>query len=121
MPPRPWISKLNIVSSDRRLTVLFNAQHNNNDNDKNDNDINGDIDEFLDKQIFDPEAVTEDDPAPIQWFANLVKNDYATAEVLYAGAMFVVLVVFSQELLRMQLYGDGYVPFQAGVKPGQLF
>ena len=79
------------------------------------------IDDFLDRPFFDPDAVTEDDPQPIRWFADLVKNDYAAAETLYAGAIFVVMVIVSQELLRMQIYGDGYIPFQAGVKPGQLF
>lgn len=79
------------------------------------------IDELLDEPFFDPDQVMDDDPLPVRWFANLVKNDYNTAEALFAGFFFVVLVIFSQELLRMQLYGDNYVPFQAGVKPGQLF
>lgn len=80
------------------------------------------LDELLDQSFFDPDKVTEDDPAPLRWFADLVKNDYATAETLFAGLVFVVLVVVSQELLRVQMFGlDGYVPFQAGVKPGQLF
>ena len=80
------------------------------------------LDELLDQSFFDPDKVAEDDPAPLRWFADLVKNDYATAETLFAGFIFVVLVVVSQELLRVQMFGlDGYVPFQAGVKPGQLF
>ena len=80
------------------------------------------LDELLDQSFFDPDKVTEDDPAPVRWFADLVKNDYATAETLFSGLLFVVLVVVSQELLRVQMFGlDGYVPFQAGVRPGQLF
>ena len=80
------------------------------------------LDELLDQPFFDPDKVTKDDPLPVQWFADLVKNDYATAETLFAGLLFVVMVVVWQELLRIQIYGlDGYVPFSAGVRPGQLF
>jgi len=79
-------------------------------------------DEMLDQQFFDPSKVTENDSLPVRWFAKLVKNDYNVAETIFAGTFIFVLVVVSQELLRMQLYGmDGYVPFQGGVRPGQLF
>jgi hypothetical protein len=108
----------------RHDNTLLHNEPPNNDNDINKNkgnEDNTDLDDFLDKPFFDPDAVKDDDPAAIRWFANLVKNDYATAEALYSGVLLLVLVVLSQELLRMQLYGDGYVPFQAGVKPGQLF
>ena len=80
------------------------------------------LDELLDQSFFDPDRVSDEDPLPVRWFADLVKNDYPAAETLFAGLLLVILVVVSQELLRIQLYGlDGYVPFQAGVKPGQLF
>ncbi|CAB9518300.1 expressed unknown protein [Seminavis robusta] len=110
--------------SGHRIPQLNNQQQNDDGNRKEDDkphDIEESIDDFLDKPFFDPEEVTDDDPAPIRWFANLVQNDYGTAELLYSVVIFVVLVIISQELLRMQLYGSGYVPFQAGVKPGQLF
>ena len=103
----------------RGTVQLFNEQQPN-DGDNKEEEMQS-IDDFLDRPFFDPDAVTEDDPQPIRWFADLVKNDYAAAETLYAGAIFVVMVIVSQELLRMQIYGDGYIPFQAGVKPGQLF
>ncbi len=73
------------------------------------------MDSFLDKPFFDPENPNNDE----NWFANLVKNDYNTAEALYVGAFLTVMVIVSQELLRMVKYGDMYVPF--GVGGGQLF
>ena len=100
--------------------MLFNEEGKG-DNEKDQEQQQQTIDEFLDRPFFDPDAVGDDDPPPIRWFADLVKNDYAKAETLYAGAIFVVMVIISQELLRMQIYGDGYIPFQPGVKPGQLF
>lgn len=90
-------------------------------NPNNENDDNDSIDEFLDTPFFDPEKVKEDDPLPVKWYANLVKNDYNTAEALYVGVIFVLMVVLSQELLRMQIYGNNYVPFQRGVQSGKLF
>lgn len=68
------------------------------------------MNEFLDSQFFDPEQVPEG--SPLRWFADLVKNDYATAEALYASLFIAGMVVISQELVRMQMYGDQYVPFQ---------
>jgi hypothetical protein len=124
----PVASQLRVARpAGRRDNSLLYNEPPSNDNDKNNNNnskVNkdsNDLDDFLDKPFFDPDAVKDDDHAAVRWFANLVKNDYATAEALYSGVMFLVLVVLSQELLRMQLYGDRYVPFQAGVRPGQLF
>ena len=97
------------------------SDNNNNNNNGNDENDNASIDDFLDQQFFDPDQVAEDAPGPLKWFANLVKTDYNTAEVLYVGLIFVFMVILSQELLRMQIYGDNYVPFQKGVLPGQLF
>jgi hypothetical protein len=77
------------------------------------------IDTFLDKAFFEPSKVQED--SPLRGFANLVENDYETAEILFAGSFFVVLLVITQELLRMQLYGDSYVPFLHGGGKGTLF
>lgn len=76
-----------------------------------------DIDGFLDTPFFDPNKVKDD--SPIRWFADMVENDYETAEALYVGVVFFVLVVVSQELLRMQLYGEQYVPFHKSA--GSLF
>ena len=63
----------------------------------------------------------ENEKGPIGWFANLVKEDYEFAETLYAGSFFFVLLIITQELLRMQMYGDNYVPFTSGGATGKLF
>jgi len=54
------------------------------------------------------------------WFAQLVKNDYQTAETFYAAGFISVLVIFTQELLRMVRYGDAYIPFTK-IRNGSLF
>jgi len=114
---------------------LLQNSLNNNDDDDDNNNSNGNtkyknkekdedkttLDDLLDKPFFFPDQVQENDPLPVRWFANLVQNDYNLAEGLYVGLIFLVMVVVSQELLRMEIYGANYVPFQAGVKPGQLF
>jgi ABC-type spermidine/putrescine transport system permease subunit II len=64
---------------------------------------------FLDTEFFDPSKVKEG--SPLKWFANLVENDYATAEALYTSFFIAFMVLVTQELVRMQLYGDRYVPF----------
>lgn len=85
------------------------------DDDKQDNDddtksLEEKMDDLLDRQFFDPKEVPEG--SPLKWFANLVENDYATAEALYASFFIAGMVIVSQELVRMQYYGDNYVPFQ---------
>ena len=80
------------------------------------------IDEFLDTPFFNPEQILLDDeqgnnirPNPItKWFAKLTVTDYITAESLFAAAFITIMVVISQELFRIQLYGDDYVPFLPG-------
>ena len=69
-------------------------------------------DDFLDRQFFDPSKVKEG--SPLKWFADLVENDYATAEALYASFFISALVIVSQELFRFQIHGDHYVPFKTG-------
>ena len=73
----------------------------------NDDDENNNLDAFLDKQLFDPNAPSNDD----NWFANLVRNDYDSAEALYVGAIGLFGVILSQELLRIVKYGSAYTPF----------
>lgn len=70
------------------------------------------MNKFLDTPFFDPSQVNDD--SPLRGFANLVENDYETAEVLFAGSFFVVLILITQELLRMQLHGDSYVSLLHG-------
>jgi hypothetical protein len=68
------------------------------------------MDNFLDQEFFNPSSV--DQNSPLKWFANLVERDYETAEALYASLIIVMLVIVSQELLRIQINGlDHYVPF----------
>lgn len=88
-----------------------------------DEEDNGDksLDELLDKPFFDPNAYEEDDSSLAGWFANLVKSNYEFAETLYVGTVFVILIIITQELLRFQIYGDGYLPFTKGVGGGSLF
>ena len=89
------------------------------------------LDRILDTQFFDPEKLLENESSeihenpeksmnPLVWFANLVTNDYETAEALFAAGFISFMVVISQELLRMMRYGDAYHPFQNG-SGGSLF
>lgn len=84
-------------------------------NHQDDNSVDEQINEFLDKPFFNPDDPSND----TNWFANLVKNDYDSAESLYVGIIVIIGVVVSQELLRIVKYGGGYVPFGGG--GGKLF
>jgi hypothetical protein len=75
-----------------------------NDDDKDEN--------ILDRTFFNPSSIEEN--SPLRWFANLVQDDYETAEGLYVGIILAVLVLFSQELLRYYINGDQYIPFHSG-------
>lgn len=85
--------------------------------DDNEDTLVDKINTFLDTPFFDPENVV-DDGTPMgrfkSWFASIVQNDYEYAETLYAGGFLAFMVWISQELLRMQVYGDNYVPFKPG-------
>jgi hypothetical protein len=83
--------------------------------DADDNGVDQKICTLLDTPFFDPYAPSNDD----NWFANMVKNDYDSAEALYAGAVVILGVIVSQELLRMVKYGGGYASFNPG--DGKLF
>lgn len=94
-------------------------------NDDNDGDWLQRVDDFLDKPFFDPDdeaakEVEEGEGGIKSWFANLVINDYATAEALYAGLFFSVLLLATQEALRYYMYGVDYIPFTRG-GGGRLF
>ena len=71
------------------------------------------LDEFLDQSFFDPEKYQEDDLSVWGRLATFIKSDDELAETIYVGIIFVVLVIISQELLRMQIYGDQYTPFKS--------
>jgi hypothetical protein len=72
------------------------------------------FDAFLDRPFFDPAVFDEGDESFLGKFANLVKTDYELAETLYVGVLFVILIIATQEVLRIQLYGDAYSPFARG-------
>jgi hypothetical protein len=82
------------------------------------------LDEFLDTPFFDPQKVLEDEENANPFAKVLAKwviEDPETSEVVLAGSFFVVLVILSQELLRMQMFGDSYVAFTRGGGSGSLF
>mmetsp|Transcript_27032 Transcript_27032/g.58168 ORF Transcript_27032/g.58168 Transcript_27032/m.58168 type:complete len:175 (-) Transcript_27032:379-903(-) len=74
---------------------------NDKDNDNNNESMDEKIDSFLDTPFFDPNAPSNDN----NWFANLVKDDYESAEALYAGVVVIFGVIVSQDLLRIVKYG----------------
>ena len=100
-----------------------------NDGDDDEQNFIRRVDEFLDKPFFDPdsEAARQEDegdesPSLKSRFARLVIEDYATAEAIYAGLFFSLLLVATQEALRYYMYGvDDYVPFSRGGSGGKLF
>lgn len=71
-----------------------------------------DFDTFLDTPFFDPND--ENLPPFLQPLANFVRQDYPTAELVMSGTFIAFMIVVSQEMVRMQLYGDRYIPFSAG-------
>jgi hypothetical protein len=83
-----------------------------------------DLDAFLDTPFFDPDQVLNDPTSNplLQRFASFVQQDYDKAEAILAGSLLVILIILSQELLRMHIFGfENYVPFTKGVYPGHLF
>ena len=96
----------------------INARDNNNNNNKMASDG--------DEEDASSDDNNNNDDGLVTKFARLVKEDYELAETLFVGTFFVVLIIGTQELLRMQLYGDSYVPFlphpsSAGGNGGKLF
>ena len=82
-----------------------------------------DLEEFLDTPFFEPDKVLKDENSNplLKKFAAFVLGDYEFAEALLTGIFFVVLIIITQEALRMQLNGANYVPFTKGSIPGSLF
>ena len=86
--------------------------------------LQDDFDSFLDTPFFDPDQVINDPNSPplLKRIATFVRDDYSTAELIASGALLVLLIIVSQEMLRIQMYGlQNYVPFSKGVLPGDLF
>lgn len=117
----PIQTKFKVDKHSRNKIPAFMA--NNSDDDKNnqqknlnENEVESQINTFLDTPLFDPDSEANQD----NWFANLVKNDYDSAEALYVGIIGIIGVIVSQEMLRVVKYGaDNYVPFGHG--GGNLF
>lgn len=99
---------------------VTNSRSNENENSKHRKETKDDIiitqlTDLLDQTLFDPNSPSNTN----NWFANIVKNDYDTAEALYAGLVITLGVIVSQEALRIVKYGDVYVPFHG--TGGRLF
>ena len=91
-----------------------NADNSHNQETKDDI-ITNQLSNLLDQPLFDPNSPSNTN----NWFANIVKNDYDTAEALYSGLVIILGVIVSQEALRIVKYGDAYVPFHG--TGGRLF
>ncbi|KAL3797605.1 hypothetical protein ACHAW5_003324 [Stephanodiscus triporus] len=97
------------------MAIDPNNEKDGGDNDTDENSFDQKIENLLDKPFFDPYAPSNDD----NWFANLVRNDYDSAEALYAGAVVIFGVIVSQELLKIVKYGGENATFNPG--DGRLF
>lgn len=107
VPPAFMFSAGTQLTTSSRTWALYNKQ----DDDDSRRDATN-WNDFLDRPFFDPSRVSK--RSPLRWFADLVQTDYETAEALFASSFLFVLVILTQEILRMQLYGDDYVPFHRG-------
>lgn len=88
------------------------ALQNDDDEHEKTNAPDDDLDDWLDKPFFDPMAFEDNDDSTWQArLANFVKSDYDLFEFVYAGTFLIFMLIVSQELFRMQLYGADYVPF----------
>jgi len=112
------LSRIPVTSNSCRNSGVVHTKLREKDDGNNDS-FQEKLDTFLDTPFFDPEdeSLLQEDESSGRisgfrsWFASLLKNDYETAEALYVALVFSILVVFSQELLRMQMYGNNYIPF----------
>lgn len=108
------------TASARKIVMAMIDPNNANNEDQCDANATDKIDaskkSFLERVIFDPEAPSNEN----NWFANLVKNDYYTAEALYAGIIVIIGVIIAQDMLRIVKYGNGHHdPLSSGL--GKLF
>ena len=86
----------------RQTCILRGSVDPNNNIDEKEDDEESSLEEkinkFLDTPFFNPNESNN-------WFANLVKSDYDSAEALYVGIVVVGGVIVSQEMLRIVKYG----------------
>ena len=122
-------STCTIHQTSLRYTTAIQA--NSNDDKESDKSMQEKFDDLIDTPFFDPDALLQNQsqevqenptssPNPLVWFAGLVKNDYQTAEALFAAGFISMMVVLGQEMLRFAKYGDAYRPFE-NVSSGSLF
>ena len=122
-------STYNIHQTSQRYATAIQA--NGNGDKESEKSMQEKFDDLIDTPFFDPDALLEsqsqevqENPTsslnPLVWFAGLVKNDYQTAEALFAAGFISMMVVLGQEMLRFAKYGDAYTPFE-NVSSGSLF
>lgn len=122
-------STCNVHQASQRCTTILQA--NGNGDKESEKSMQEKFDDLIDTPFFDPDALLEsqsqevqENPTsslnPLVWFAGLVKNDYQTAEALFAAGFISMMVVLGQEMLRFAKYGDAYRPFE-NVSSGSLF
>jgi len=123
---RPTFQQRERISTISQSVLYFSDENKNNEDKEKEKDQNNNfpssLDDFLDKPFFDPDMYDDNDKSILGRLAQFVKSDYELAETFYVGTLFVILVIVSQELLRMQLHGDAYVAFQSATgSSGRLF
>jgi hypothetical protein len=120
----PYSFSLATTSRHRAAQQLYSNQSNDEEEEEEETKKGSfDMDEFLDTPFFDPDKVLKDENSSplLKRFAAFVQGDYQTAEAVLTGLFFVILIIITQEVLRMQLNGANYVPFTRGTIPGSLF
>lgn len=106
LPPEPQrteqdISRRSPTLIDKGYTHTGNTHRKRND----DHEEEVDDDDWLDRPFFRPEQFSNNDKAPqlLRWFAQLVEQDYDTAEALFASFFIALLVFLTQDILRFQM------------------
>ena len=116
------ISNSNMLQNS--TTLIDVVVPNNANNNKTTKKTEFDWDTFLDTPFFDPNMILNDPNSNtvLKQLASWVQEDYETVEVIVTATLFIFLIVVTQELLRIQIYGiENYVPFTKGIRPGSLF
>jgi len=78
-------------------------------NNNNANNLGEQIDEFLDKPFFDPDAYDDDDTSLLGKFASFAKADYELFEAFFVACFFLILITITKDLLRAEMTARGLV------------
>jgi hypothetical protein len=112
-----------MIQQTNNTVRITTTKINNRENNKNKNDF--DWDTFLDTPYFDPNSILNDPNntnSIQQQLALWVQDDYHTIELILTGIYCILLIIITQELLRIQIYGiENYIPFTKGSASGHLF